>query len=160
MNAFTIKDLENLSGIKAHTIRIWEQRYDFLKPRRTSGNIRYYSNDEMKTVLDVVLLNKFGYKISQIDRMKPGEVKTKILSLADESAVRERLVNDLLQEMIDLDMERFERIITGYIAANGIEKAISEIIFPFLEKTGIIWEAGHILPAQEHLVTNIIRQKL
>jgi DNA-binding transcriptional MerR regulator len=69
MNAFTIKDLENLSGIKAHTIRIWEQRYTFLKPRRTDTNIRYYNNEELKTLLNVALLNKYGFKISHIDKM-------------------------------------------------------------------------------------------
>ncbi|MGL6068244.1 MAG: MerR family transcriptional regulator, partial [Sediminibacterium sp.] len=77
MNAFTIKDLENLSGIKAHTIRIWEQRYTFLNPQRTDTNIRYYSNVELKTVLNIALLNKFGYKISHIDKMTPDEMKEK-----------------------------------------------------------------------------------
>lgn len=160
MNAFTIKDLENLSGIKAHTIRIWEQRYNFLKPQRSNTNIRYYSNDELKTVLNIALLNKYGFKISHIDRMAPQEVKEKILSLADTRAVQERIINDLLQEMIDLEMEKFEKIITDYIGAKGIERTVIQIIFPFLEKIGILWQTGHINPAQEHLVTNIIRQKL
>ena len=160
MNAFTIKDLENLSGIKAHTIRIWEQRYNFLKPQRSNTNIRYYSNDELKTVLNIALLNKYGFKISHIDRMEPREVKERILSLADTRAVQERIINDLLQEMIDLDMEKFEKIITDYIGAKGIERTVIQIIFPFLEKIGILWQTGHINPAQEHLVTNIIRQKL
>ncbi|MCG7856183.1 MerR family transcriptional regulator [Flavihumibacter sediminis] len=75
MNAFTIKDLENLSGIKAHTIRIWEQRYNFLKPQRTETNIRYYSTDELKSILNIALLNKYGYKISHIDKMHPGEIR-------------------------------------------------------------------------------------
>ncbi len=78
MNAFTIKDLENLTGIKAHTIRIWEQRYNFLKPKRTTTNIRYYSNDELKTILNIALLNKYGFKISHIDRMQPDEIREKI----------------------------------------------------------------------------------
>lgn len=160
MNAFTIKDLENLSGVKAHTIRIWEQRYNFLKPQRTSTNIRYYSNDELKTILNIALLNKYGYKISHIDRMQPGEIREKILSLGDSRAVQERIVNDLLQEMVDLDMDDFERILANYISARGIERTVIQVIFPFLEKIGILWQTGHINPAQEHLVTNIIRQKL
>lgn len=160
MNAFTIKDLENLSGIKAHTIRIWEQRYNFLKPQRTNTNIRYYSNDELKTVLNIALLNKYGFKISHIDRMQPQEIREKILSLGDARAIQERIINDLVQEMIDLEMERFEKILANYIAAKGIERAVIQIIFPFLEKIGILWQTGHINPAQEHLVTNIIRQKL
>jgi DNA-binding transcriptional MerR regulator len=160
MNAFTIKDLENLSGIKAHTIRIWEQRYNFLKPQRTNTNIRYYSNDELKTVLNIALLNKYGFKISHIDRMQPQEIREKILSLGDVRAIQERIINDLVQEMIDLEMERFEKILANYIAAKGIERTVIQIIFPFLEKIGILWQTGHINPAQEHLVTNIIRQKL
>ncbi len=160
MNAFTIKDLENLSGIKAHTIRIWEQRYGFLKPRRTTTNIRYYSNDELKTVLNIALLNKYGFKISHIDRMQPQEIREKILSLGDAHAIQERIINDLVQEMVDLDMEKFEKIIVSYIAVKGIERTVLQIIFPFLEKIGILWQTGHINPAQEHLVTNIIRQKL
>jgi len=160
MNAFTIKDLENLSGIKAHTIRIWEQRYNFLKPQRTTTNIRYYSNDELKTVLNIALLNKYGVKISHIDRMQPQEIRDRILSLSDIRAIQERIINDLVQEMIDLDMEKFEKIITDYISKIGIELTVIQIIFPFLEKIGILWQTGHINPAQEHLVTNIIRQKL
>lgn len=160
MNAFTIKDLENLSGIKAHTIRIWEQRYNFLKPQRTTTNIRYYTNDELKTVLNIALLNKYGFKISHIDRMRPQEIREKILSLGDARAVQERIINELVQEMVDLEMDRFEKILTNYIASKGIERTVIQIIFPFLEKIGILWQTGHINPAQEHLVTNIIRQKL
>lgn len=160
MNAFTIKDLENLSGIKAHTIRIWEQRYNFLKPQRTTTNIRYYSNDELKMVLNIALLNKYGYKISHIDRMQPQEIKERILSLGDTRAIQERIVNELVQEMVDLDMPGFEKILNSYIATRGVERTVIQIIFPFLEKIGILWQTGHINPAQEHLVTNIIRQKL
>jgi DNA-binding transcriptional MerR regulator len=160
MNAFTIKDLENLSGIKAHTIRIWEQRYSFLRPQRTSTNIRYYTNEELKIVLNIALLNKYGYKISHIDKMSSQEVREKIVALSHIEAQQERLVNDLLQYMIDLDLERFEDLLDNYIMAKGIDKAISFLIFPFLDKIGILWQASHIHPAQEHVVTNIIRQKL
>lgn len=160
MNAFTIKDLENLSGIRAHTIRIWEQRYSFLKPKRTDTNIRYYSNDELKTILNIALLNKYGYKISHIDKMRPEEIREKILSLSQMQAQQERIINDLIQCMVDLDLDKFEYILDHYIMARGIEKAILHIIFPFLERIGILWLTNHINPAQEHLVTNLIRQKL
>lgn len=160
MNAFTIKDLENLSGIKAHTIRIWEQRYSFLKPHRTPTNIRYYTNEELKAILNIALLNKYGFKISHIDRMLPEEIRSKIMSLGDPRAVQERIVNELVQEMVDMNMENFEKIISVYISSKGIERTINQIIFPFLEKIGILWQTGHINPAQEHLVTNAIRQKL
>jgi DNA-binding transcriptional MerR regulator len=160
MNTFTIKDLANLSGIKAHTLRIWEQRYSFLKPSRTFTNIRYYSNADLKTILNIAILNKYGFKISHIDKMTEAEIKEKIFSLTALEAQQERVVNEMIQLMIDLEIESFEKILTQHIAAKGIEKTITHIIFAFLEKIGILWLSNHINPAQEHLVTNIIRQKL
>ncbi len=160
MHSFTIKDLENLSGIKAHTIRIWEQRYQFLRPSRTETNIRYYSCDELKKLLNVALLNKYGFKISHIDKMCETELREKILSLSGPEALQERIINELIQLMVDLDMDKFENMVDRYISAKGIEKTIVQILFPFLEKIGILWQTNHINPAQEHLVTNIIRQKL
>lgn len=160
MDSFTIKDLENLTGIKAHTIRIWEQRYSFLKPKRTSTRIRYYRNEELKQILNIALLNKFGIKVSVINKMNEGEIKEKILSLAMPQAQQERIVNQLIQNMIDLDMSSLENTVDDYILARGIEKTIIQIIFPFLERIGILWQTGHINPAQEHLISNIVRQKL
>jgi MerR family transcriptional regulator, light-induced transcriptional regulator len=160
MNAFTIKDLENLSGIKAHTIRIWEQRYSFLRPKRTDTNIRFYNNDELKTVLNISLLNKYGYKISHIDRMSAEEIKEKIQSLSQLQAQQERIITELIQQMVDLDPGSFETTLNNYIFTRGIEKTIIYIIFPFLERIGILWVTSHINSAQEHLISNIIRQKL
>jgi DNA-binding transcriptional MerR regulator len=160
MNSFTIKDLENLSGIKAHTLRIWEQRYSFIKPARTETNIRYYSNNDLKAILNIALLNKYGYKISHIDKMDDTEIREKILSLTQQEAQQERIVNELVKQMVDLDIEGFENTLSGYIVARGIERTITQIIFKYLEKIGILWMTNHINPAQEHLVTNIIRQKL
>ena len=160
MNSFTIKDLENLSGIKAHTLRIWEQRYSFLKPSRTFTNIRYYSNEELKKILNIALLNKYGFKISHIDKMTEEERNEKILSLNQQEAQQERIVNDLVQYMVDLDTHAFEKTISNYIQTQGIERTITQIIFRYMEKIGILWLNNHINPAQEHLVTNIIRQKL
>lgn len=160
MNAFTIKDIENLSGIKAHTIRIWEQRYSLLNPHRTETNIRYYSNEELQKILNIALLNKYGYKISHIDRMTSDEMSEKILALTQDNAQEERIINELIHCMANVKMEEFERILNGYIKTKGIEKSILQIIFPFLERIGILWLTNHINPAQEHLVFNIIRQKL
>lgn len=160
MNAFTIKDLENLSGIKAHTIRIWEQRYSFLKPQRTQTNIRYYNNDELKAILNIALLNKYGYKISHIDKMNADEVRQKLVALSHTEAQQERLVNDMLQCMVDLNIDKFEEILNDYSKARGIDRTITYLIFPFLDKIGMLWITNHINPAQEHLVSNVIRQKL
>jgi DNA-binding transcriptional MerR regulator len=160
VNTYTIKDLENLTGVKAHTIRIWEQRYGFLKPQRTDTNIRYYNSEELKKILNIALLNKYGYKISHIDRMGEQDIRDKILSLSQAEAQTERIINELVQFMIDMDLDSFEDTLDTYIRARGIEKSISQIIFPFMERIGMLWLTDHINPAQEHLVTNIIRQKL
>lgn len=160
MDKFTIKDIENLSGIKAHTIRIWEQRYSFLKPSRTDTNIRYYSNDDLKTILNISILNKYGYKISHINKMSADDVQTRVAELNIAGAQQERIVNELIQKMVDLDTHGFEKLLDKQIAANGIEKTILRVVFPFFERIGILWQTGHINPAQEHLITNIIRQKL
>jgi DNA-binding transcriptional MerR regulator len=158
--SFTIKELEALSGIKAHTIRIWEQRYHFLKPSRTETNIRRYSNDELKTLLSVALLNKYGYKISRIDAMSSEERIQAVLSLPQQEASNELLVNKMIGCMIDMKNIEFEKLLNDNIREHGIEKTITQIIFYFLEKVGILWHTNHILPVQEHIVSNIVRQKI
>jgi DNA-binding transcriptional MerR regulator len=160
MNSFTIKDLENLSGIKAHTLRIWEHRYNFLKPSRSFTNIRYYSNDELKKILNISLLNKYGFKVSHIDKMSESEINQKILSLTQSEAQQERIINELIKQMIEMDMDAFEKTLETHINSRGIEKTITQIIFSYMEKIGVLWQTNHINPAQEHLVSNIIRQKL
>jgi DNA-binding transcriptional MerR regulator len=157
---FTIKELETLSGIKAHTIRIWEQRYRFLKPSRTSTNIRSYSNEELRTLLTVALLNKHGYKISFIDTMRPEQRNNEVLLLNAPEARNEHLVNELIGCMIELDIAKFEGLLDEHIGQYGIKTSITTIIFSFLEKIGILWQTGRINPAHEHIVSNIIRQKL
>jgi DNA-binding transcriptional MerR regulator len=158
--AFTIRELENISGIKAHTIRIWEQRYHFLKPSRTSTNIRTYSNEELKTLLTVALLNKYGFKISRIDQMNDEQRSREVLNLSNEQGKEEKTVNDLIGCMVDLDAEGFTRILKGNIEKNGIQKTLTSVVFQFLQRTGILWQTGRINPAHEHIVSNIIRQKL
>lgn len=160
MNTFTIKDLENLSGIKAHTIRIWEQRYSFLKPQRTDTNIRTYSNEELKTILNVALLTKHGFKISHINKMSEEELNRNIASLQDADALQERLIIQMIECMVNLDVAGFESIINHQIKKKGIEKTIQHLIFQFLEKVGILWLTNRINPSQEHLITQLIRQKL
>jgi DNA-binding transcriptional MerR regulator len=157
---FTIKELETLSGIKAHTIRIWEQRYRFLKPIRTSTNIRRYTNEELKTLLTVALLNKYGYKISKIDKMLPDQRNIELLSIPESEAQAENIVNELIGCMVALENERFEQILQDHIYQQGIFNTTKSIIFHFLNKTGVLWQTGRINPAHEHIVSNIIRQKL
>ena len=160
MNIFTIRDLENLSGIKAHTIRIWEQRYSLLKPNRTDTNIRYYTNEDLRTILNVALLKKFGFKISHINKMSPDDVSSKLKALNTGEALQEKVINELIHLMIAIDNTGFEKYIDKQIARIGIKETITRILFPFFIRIGILWQTGHINPAQEHLITNITRQKI
>ena len=160
MSSYSIKDLEQVTGIKAHTIRIWEQRYNFLQPSRTETNIRSYSSEELKTILNVSLLNKYGFKISHIDKMSSDQIEEKILSLNQLDAIKERVVNVLIKEMVSLNMHAFEKQLDIYIGQKGVDKTITEIVFPFLERVGVLWMTNHINPAQEHLATNLLRQKI
>ena len=158
--AFTIKELETLTGVKAHTIRIWEQRYQFIKPSRTVTNIRSYSNEELKTLLSVALLNKYGYKISKIDGMLPEQRSLEVLSLNNREAVEENIVNELIGCMIDLKAAEFETILNKQIKHYGLTIALTTIIFQFLKRVGILWQTDRINPSHEHIVSNIIRQKI
>jgi DNA-binding transcriptional MerR regulator len=158
--SFTIKELESLSGIRAHTIRIWEQRYKFLKPARTSTNIRRYNNEELKTLLTVALLNKYGYKISRIDEMYPEQRVEAALQLQEPDARSEYTINELIGCMIDLKNIEFEKLLNRQIAEVGIEKTITGTIFSFLERVGILWQTSRLRPVQEHVVSAIIRQKI
>jgi len=157
---FSIKDLENLSGVKAHTIRVWEQRYGFLKPRRSDTNIRYYTNDELKKMLNAALLTRYGFKISQISKMSDAELQEKVLELHQHEALQDRLVNELITRMIEMDVEGMEEILDHYILNKGIQKTMQAIIFPFLERIGILWSTDRIHPVHEHLVSCLIRQKI
>lgn len=160
MTTFTIKDLEVLSGIKAHTIRVWEQRYSLLKPGRTNSNVRRYDKEELKSLLGIALLNRNGYRISHIHRMSPGGIRERISTLSQTAARQERMVNELIERMVDLDLERFEAMLDECIGQRGIQRTISQVIFPFLKRTGIHWTTQKIQPSPEHLVGHIIRQKL
>ena len=160
MDSFTIKDIENLSGIKAHTLRIWEQRYSLIKPSRTDTNIRYYSNDDLKSILNIATLNKFGFKISHINKMSAEDIQTRIEQLNTAEAIKERLLNRLISMMIDMDIDGIEKLLAKQISVKGLELTITRLLFPFFERIGVLWQTGHINPAQEHLITNIIRQKI
>ncbi len=157
---FTIKELESLSGIKAHTIRIWEQRYNFLQPSRTQTNIRRYNNDELKTLLTVALLNKYGHKISRIDEMTPEQRDEAALNLQPSDAKDEYITNGLIGYMIDLKGLELEKLLTEQVHNQGMEKIIAGVVFRFLERVGILWQTNRLRPVQEHLVSAIIRQKM
>ena len=160
MNRFSIKDIENLTGIKAHTLRIWEQRYGILQPKRTPTNIRYYDAYDLKHVLRIALLNQYGYKISKIHQMTNEDMNSLIQKINDESFQLLAQVNKLIEKTLDVDTDGFELLLDRYIKKNSVESCVEELIFSFLEKIGIMWMTDRLIPAQEHIVSNIIYRKL
>tara|TARA_R110002012_G_scaffold252147_3_gene430890 strand:+ start:97488 stop:98423 length:936 start_codon:yes stop_codon:yes gene_type:complete len=160
VSSYSIKDLEHLSGIKAHTLRIWEQRYNFIEPKRTDTNIRYYSDDDLKLVLNISTLKENGYKISKIAKMNEEELSQEVLKIAETNLRFPDQINSLTLSMIDMDEDRFESILNNNILKYGFERTMLNIIYPFLAKIGMLWQTGSILPAQEHFISNLIRQKM
>ena len=160
MASYTIKDLENLSGIKAHTIRIWEKRYKLVTPGRTATNIRLYNDNDLKRLLNISILNRNGIKISKIAQMCDAELKEKINILSQNAHDSESQIEQLSVTMIEMDEERFDDIISKSIFQIGFEETFIKIVYPFFVRIGIMWQTGIINPAQEHFITNIVRQKL
>lgn len=159
MGKYSIKDIENLSGIKAHTLRIWEQRYKLVQPKRTDTNIRYYTDEQLIYLLNICALNKSGYKISRIAQMNQLEIKAKANEL-DVDGRYEKQVNELVVAMIEMDEAKFEKSMATSTLQMGFEKTMLKIVYPFLLKIGNLWCTGAITPAEEHFMTNLIRQKL
>lgn len=160
MSIFSIKDLEQLTGVKAHTIRIWEQRYELVKPKRTSTNIRYYDDNDLKLLLNVTLLNNNGHKISKIAKMNEGEIQREVMQLTETSFEVSEHIHALTICMVDLDEDRFEKIVSKLILKFGFEKSMMDVIYPFFTRIGILWQTGAINPAQEHFISNLVRQKM
>lgn len=160
MANFSIRELEQLSGIKAHTIRIWEKRHRLIVPKRTATNIRYYSDDDLKKIINVSLLNNHGVKISKIVTLSEQEINQQVFKLSEEKANVEVYIDQLVLAMIDLEEEQFDKVLSRLTLKLGFENAILDVVYPFLEKIGILWLTENISPAQEHFITHLIRQKI
>lgn len=160
MATYSIKDLETLTGIKAHTIRIWEKRYNLVTPLRTDSNIRYYDDEDLKRLLNISILHRYGIKISRIAELSNSELGEKILQLSRQENDYETQIESLVVAMIELDEYKFEKILTTSIIRFGFEDTIFKILYPLFEKIGLLWQTGTINPAQEHFISNLIKQKL
>jgi len=160
MASYSIKELENLSGIKAHTIRIWEKRYNLIAPSRTETNIRYYCDKDLKRLLNIAILNRQGIRISEIAKFSDEELSERIVNMASDSGDAAYNIEQLVIAMVDMDEVKFDRILSRYIMHEGFENAVIKVIFPFFERIGILWQTGTINPAHEHFVSNLFRQKL
>lgn len=158
MAVYSIKDIEKMSGIKAHTIRIWERRYGMVIPERTDTNIRYYSDEDLKELLNISILNKNGMKISNIAELDKDEIEKRVVSLLDSSQKSDHVIDAMLLSMLEIDELALDIAFNKAWREYGFEKLIEDIIFPLLERIGLLWQASAITPAHERFFTNILRQ--
>jgi MerR family transcriptional regulator, light-induced transcriptional regulator len=164
MSTYSIKALEKLSGIKAHTIRIWEKRYALFTPLRTDTNIRYYGDNELKRLLNVTSLISRGFKISKISEMSDNEINQQLDNLITDikysDSISEVLINQFITSAINYDEHSFEKAFSLAISRYGLIDTYINIIYPLLEKVGILWTKSDLVPAQEHFLSNLIKQKI
>ena len=161
---YTIKQIENLTGIKAHTIRMWEQRYNFVEPRRTDTNIRYYDDRQMKKILNAALLISDGKKISNIAKMEDSaiynEIDTIFSTTVDSDLFTSSSINRLISASLVYDEVGFVRTYEDVIRRYGLQDAYVNVIYPLLVKVGMMWSKNELVPSQEHFISNLLRQKL
>lgn len=160
MGKYSIKELERLTGVKAHTIRIWEKRYNIVKPERTDTNIRYYGDEDLTKLLNISLLNRHGLKISKLSQLTTEEINDKVRTLTNDAHDYDSQIENLVISMIEYDERKFEKIVNESILKIGFEDTLVKIIYPFFQKIGMLWQTGSISPAQEHFISNLLRQKL
>jgi len=160
VNQFSIKDMEVLSGVKAHTIRMWEQRFHMFEPRRTPGNIRYYNDSDLKKLLNLSFLTQQGYKVSVLARMSEEELSRRVVDLSLTCTGVESRIQSLTMHMLQLNELGFTQLLSVFIKESGLERVMLDIVFPFFRAIGFMWQTGTITPAHEHFITHLIRQKL
>lgn len=157
---YAIKDLERLSGIKAHTLRIWEQRYGILKPERSDTNIRYYTSEDLKRILNISLLNNNGFKISKIAKLQDADIIKHAQSILNNYTKESDQIDNLVLCMMEMNESKFEKIISNCIIHFGFESTMEKVLFPFMRQIGNMWQVGMINPVQEHFISHLVRQKI
>ncbi|NND79909.1 MAG: MerR family transcriptional regulator [Maribacter sp.] len=157
---FSIRDLENLSGIKAHTIRIWEKRYNLLSPERTDTNIRTYSLSSLQKLLNISLLNKNGYKISKIAKIPEDEIAIKVREIVSNKSMKNHILNAFKLSMINFDQTLFTNTYNGLLSENSFREIFNDFFIPLLNEIGLLWQTDTINPAHEHFITALIKQKI
>ncbi|WP_276391692.1 MerR family transcriptional regulator [Eudoraea chungangensis] len=158
--SFSIRDLENLSGIKAHTIRIWEKRYDLLSPERTTTNIRTYSLESLQKLLNITLLYNNGYKISKISKIPENEIALVVREIVAKNSVQNHALNAFKLSMINFDITLFQNTYNTLLAEKSFREIFWDVFIPLLNELGLLWQTDTISPAHEHFITNLIKQKI
>lgn len=159
-NIFSIKDLENLSGIKAHTIRIWEKRYNILEPMRTETNIRYYDLSSLQKLLNITLLHNHGYKISKISRYPEDKIPELVNEIISQKSVGLHALNAFKMAMMNFDQKLFINTYDNLLSEKTFQEIFYEVIIPLLEDVGMLWQTNTITPAHEHFISYLVRQKI
>lgn len=164
MDYFTISDLQHYSGIKAHTIRIWEQRYSALKPGRSEGNTRYYNGKQLKRLLNIVSLIDSEYKVSELCRMTDSRlhdiIENQLKQKADNGISDEYFISQILSAAVEYDESKFDKFFSNSVLRLGLKGTYVNVIYPVLKRLGLMWAIDAIPPAQEHFITSLIRQKI
>jgi DNA-binding transcriptional MerR regulator len=160
MSNYSIKDMESITGIKAHTIRIWEKRYSLIQPERTSTNIRLYNDEELVHLINVGALVKHGHKISKLSKLSKNEVSKVIENIAVTESNHDALISQLIDAMVELNESKFLELFDQTTHSMDFEHTIIELIFPLMERIGTMWTIGSIIPGHEHFLSNLIRQKM
>jgi MerR family transcriptional regulator, light-induced transcriptional regulator len=160
MYHFTIRDIENLCGIKAHTLRVWEQRYQFFTPKRKESKHRLYDNEDLKQLLRIAFLYQQGWKISKIAQLSPEQVLTEIAQFNPGTDNYQYFINRLLECAIDFEKDGFLKELQNIIEKTGFEACIAHVCYPLLQKIGMLWMTNHVIPAQEHFCSYLIQHKI
>jgi DNA-binding transcriptional MerR regulator len=159
-NVFSIKDLENLSGIKAHTIRIWEKRYNVLQPMRTDTNIRLYDLASLQKLLNITLLHEYGYKISKIASYSEDKIPSLVREIISSKNAKSHAISAFKMAMMNFDQELFLNTYNWLITEKSFKEVFHQVFIPLLEELGLLWQTDTITPAHEHFISYLIKQKL
>jgi DNA-binding transcriptional MerR regulator len=164
MRKYHITELEQLSGIKAHTIRIWEKRYQLIEPERSGTNIRMYSDEQVRKLLNVATLLANGFKISRIAALNPEELAKKVQELQGgehkSDAITISYINQFVASLLDLNEPAFERTYSAVVTRYGLYDGMTKVFYPLMRKIGLLWAMGEVMPVEEHFASVIIRRKL
>ncbi|RYG41828.1 MAG: MerR family transcriptional regulator [Chitinophagaceae bacterium] len=159
-NAFTITDLENLSGIKAHTLRVWERRYGIFSPLRETNNRRSYTEDDLVKLLNIKLLQQYGYKISKIGSFDAQKLESAVNNIVNERNSASHAVSAFKLAMMNFDQGLFFRTYDALLSEKPFSEVFHKSFIPLLEEVGLLWQARTITLAHEHFISFLIRQKL
>ena len=159
-SVFSIKDLENLSGIKAHTIRIWEKRYDILQPMRTDTNIRLYDLASLQKLLNITLLHDYGYKISKIATYPQDKIPSLVREIISNKTAKSHAISEFKMAMMNFDQELFFNTYNWLIAEKSFKEVFHQVFIPLMNELGLLWQSDTITPAHEHFISYLIKQKL